>query len=121
MCFLLDTHLCMLLAMEVEWAKTKARTNRWDEEYILTVKEMHWTIAFLHWKAKWWMLHAYAHGNVSMALTSGLSVYVHKQATVYKGLAHSFAGKWYPLLTANLIPIKWPTKYIPTSISSTSI
>ena len=121
MCFLLNTHLCMLLPMQVEWSKTKAHADHWDEEYILTIEEMRCTIAFLHWKAKWWMLHAYARGNVSVALTSGLSAYVHKQAAVYKRLAHSFAGKWYPLLTANSIPIKWPTEYIPASTSSTSI
>ena len=30
----------MFLAMQVEWAKTKAHADRWDKEFILTVKEM---------------------------------------------------------------------------------
>ena len=108
----------MLLAIQVKWAKTKAHANRWDEEFILTIEEMCQTIAFLHWKAEWWMQCAYAHGNVSMALTSGLSACMHKQATVYKGLAHSFSSKWYLLLVAHSIPIKWPPAYIPKSGSS---
>ena len=108
----------MLLAMQVEWAKTNAHADHWGKEFILTVKEMHWTITFLDWKAKWWMQHAYAYSNVSIALTSGLSAYVHKQAAVYKGLAHSFTGKWHPLLVAHSISIEWPPAYIPTSASS---
>ena len=108
----------MSLAMQVEWAKAKAHADHWDEELIHTVKEMCWTITFLHWKAEWWMQCAYACSNVSVALTSCLSVCVHRQAAVYKGLAYSFTGKWHPLLVAHSIPIKWPPAYIPTSASN---
>ena len=104
--------------MQVEWAKTKAHANCWDEEFILTVKEMHRTIVSFHWKANWWMQRAYSHTDVSVALASGLGAYAHKQAAVYQRLAHSFACKWYPLLITHSIPVEWPPTYIPTNTSS---
>lgn len=117
-CFHRDIYTLLWLAMQVEWAKTKARADRWDEEFLLTIEEMRRTIEFFDWKARWWIDRASLRTGVSVALQSGLHGYAHKQAAVYRGLAHSFARKWYPLLVANSIPVEWPATYIPASTPS---
>lgn len=38
--------------MHIKWAKTKARTDCWQEEVLLTCKEMRCIITYFHWKAK---------------------------------------------------------------------
>lgn len=101
--------------MQVEWAKTKARSDRWAEDYLLTVEQMRRVIAFLDWKAGWWIQRASIHTDTSSALHSGLRAYAHNQAFVCQDLARSFARKWYPLLISKSIPIEWPQAYIPVS------
>ena len=115
-----NTHLLISLwvAIQVEWAKTKACTDYCDEEYMLSVEEMRHTIMFCDWKAHWWLRHTSIHTDISIALQSGLRAYAHKQAAVYQGLTHSFAHKWYPLLIVHNIPIQWPAIYIPAATSS---
>lgn len=103
--------------MEVEWAKTKARADRWDEDFLATVEQMRRVITFLDWKAKWWVQRASLRTDTSPALQSGLRAYAHKQAFICKDLARSFARKWYPLMIKNSIPVEWPTEYIPVSTS----
>ena len=117
-CFHPDIYTLLWLAMQVEWAKTKAHADCWDEEFVLTVEEMRRMIEFFDWKARWWINHASLHTGISVALQSGLHGYAHKQAAVYQGLAHSFAHKWYPVLVANSIPVEWPATYIPASTPS---
>ena len=106
-------YLFLLPAMQVEWAKTKARADRWDEEFILTVEEMRRVLAFFKWKAHLWTIRANQRSDVSVALRSGLCAYAYKQAACYNSLAQSFACKWYPLMVNNSIPIEWPPEYIP--------
>lgn len=106
--------------MQVEWSKTKARGDRWDEEYVLTVEEMRRILEYCDWKAGWWTQRASLRTDVSAALQSGLHAYAHKQAAVYHDLARSFARKWYPLMIANSVPVEWPAAYIPVSTTTTS-
>jgi len=40
--------------MRVEWAKTKARADRWHEEVLLVSEEMCRVLYFFQWKAEWW-------------------------------------------------------------------
>ena len=40
--------------MQVEWAKSHAYAQWWLEEVVLVIKEMHWVIQHLDWKASWW-------------------------------------------------------------------
>ena len=101
--------------MQVEWAKTKARADRWDEEYLLSVEEMRRVIASLDWEARRWTERVSLRTNTSVAVCSGLWAYAHKQAAAYQGLALSFARKWHPVMEKNLIVVEWPAKYIPVS------
>ena len=101
--------------MRAEWAKTKARADRWEEEVLLTTEEMRRTIEFLHWKAHWWTNQGFRRQVPCVALQSGLQAYSLKQAAVCHALACSFAREWYPLLVANSIPVEWPPEYIPAN------
>jgi hypothetical protein len=101
--------------MRVEWAKMKAHADRWEEEILLTIKEMRHVIHFLDWRAKWWQERADLRPDVDLALRNGLCTYAAKQADMQQGLAWSFAKTWYPSLVTNHFPIEWPSKYIPAS------
>jgi hypothetical protein len=101
--------------MRVEWAKTKARADRWQEEILLTVEEMRRTIHYLDWQSKWWFDHADLHVNASPALRQGTVAYSAKQATLLKKLALSFAEKWHPELVRRNLPRDWPSELIPVN------
>ncbi|KDQ52704.1 hypothetical protein JAAARDRAFT_198051 [Jaapia argillacea MUCL 33604] len=45
-------HMCE--ALQIEWAKAKARAERWVKEVALLDEEMHRTIEYCKWKAVWW-------------------------------------------------------------------
>ncbi|TDL14200.1 hypothetical protein BD410DRAFT_691972, partial [Rickenella mellea] len=40
--------------MRIEWTKTRARAQRWDEEVTLVFEEMRRTLAFFEWRARFW-------------------------------------------------------------------
>ncbi|TDL19233.1 hypothetical protein BD410DRAFT_702445, partial [Rickenella mellea] len=97
--------------MRVEWVKSKARAERWDEEVTLVTEEMRRTLAFLEWRAKWWegQVHrrALAVGDIQQPqarpvtsdIFSGLRAYALKQAAIQRALARCFAILWVPFLS----------------------
>lgn len=101
--------------MRVEWAKTRARADRWKEEVKLTVEEMRRIIQYLDWRAQNWRRQAdhEVRTNISDALKSGLHGYAHKQANIYERLAMSFACRWHPILIDKGIAIPWLSRYVP--------
>jgi len=102
-----------LTAMRSEWAKTKARADRWREEVLLVTEEMRRTICFLDWKAMWWLEQAALRSAAPVRIQHGVSAYAAKQAAVCRSMARSFATHWYPTLKKQHIPIEWPSQYIP--------
>ena len=101
--------------MCVEWAKMKARADRWEEEILPTIEEMRCIIHFLDWRTKWWQERADLRPDVDPALHNRLHAYAAKQADMQRGLTQSFAKRWYPSLVANHFLIEWPSEYIPAS------
>ncbi|KAL0945536.1 hypothetical protein HGRIS_001015 [Hohenbuehelia grisea] len=59
-------------AMRVEWSKTRARLERWEEEHILVQEEMRRTIQFLQWRANWWRAQGEQRLSAPAPLLSGL-------------------------------------------------
>ena len=98
--------------MRVEWAKTHARANRWQEEVLLLTEEMRRVVAYLDWKASWWRAQGSRRDDVRADITDGLTAYAHQQADLMHKLAESFAALWYPVLVAEGISIEWPEHYI---------
>ncbi|KAF7974577.1 hypothetical protein HWV62_11954 [Athelia sp. TMB] len=54
--------------MHVEWTKSLARRDRWDEETQLLLKEMRGILQYFHWKAQWWQRRAYRRTDTSRAI-----------------------------------------------------
>ena len=105
-------HSLCYLGMQVEWAKTHARANRWQEEVLLLAEEMRCVIAYLDWKASWWHAQGAYRDDVRADITDGLGAYANQQADLMHKLAESFAALWYPVLAVHGITIEWPEHYI---------
>lgn len=96
------------VALRCEWAKSRARANRWSEEVTLLAEEMRRVVVFLRWKANWWSLQGKARTVVSAGLAEGLQSYAAKQQHIHISLAESFSDMWHRILSANNIPVAWP-------------
>ncbi len=86
----------------VHWLKAKARRDRWQEEHVLVLSEMKWTVLFYQNKASVWKGRAdkYQAGGPSSSLAmpvgqdmtsagmaSGRQCYAYKQANMWSKLA----------------------------------
>ncbi|TFK46468.1 hypothetical protein OE88DRAFT_1714953 [Heliocybe sulcata] len=100
--------------LRVEWAKSRARAQRWREEVQLLEEEMRRAVAYLEWKANWWRSQAYRRVDtgVPQDVQHGLAAYAFKQAGVMDGLAVQFASHWLPVLKANKVFPKWGEGHI---------
>jgi len=103
--------------MRSEWAKMKARRDRWDEEYQLVQEEMRRTVAYLEWKASWWKAQALRRIVDDPALELGLSAYAYRQESLLTSLAASSALKWIGALQSNGVTAEWANKYVITKKS----
>ena len=103
----------LFTAMRVEWAKTKARGDRWHEEVLLVTEEMRRVLYFLEWKAQWWLDRGDGRPDAPIPVQQGLAGYAAKQAAVCHSMATSFAHRWYPIHIKWGIPINWPLLYTP--------
>lgn len=101
--------------MRVEWAKSKARADRWDEEILLLTEEMRRVIEYLEWQAQWWIIQGSRRRDTHLTIQEGVVAYAAKHAAMCRQMAMSFALRWYPDLHANGITVEWPVSYIPTS------
>lgn len=101
----------MLAAIRVEYAKSKARAERWEEERVLVHEEMRRCIAYFEWRADWWHSQERRREDLDPEVLRGLSAYACKQATFQKRLATEFARKWGPYLKRNGFDHSWSQKY----------
>src|ERR1700728_823499 len=77
--------------MRVEWAKSKARMDHWQEEVTFLVEEMHRIIWYFDWRAGWWVRQSARWPNANAEVRNGIAAYFAKQATITRQLAKSFA------------------------------
>ncbi|KAG1821433.1 hypothetical protein EV424DRAFT_1346903 [Suillus variegatus] len=68
----------------VNWLRTKALCNRWNEEVILVKHEMQWSVNFFTYKAKQWL--SLMDNATSTGLT-GHACYAARQCHIYQQLA----------------------------------
>lgn len=106
--------------MRVEWAKMRARAERWAEEVLLLTEEMRRVIAWFDAKSLWWLNQRSRRLDVSPETAAGLTAYALKQSVMYQDLAKSFGTHWAPLLRQNSIPIEWPLCYTDIPVRRTS-
>ena len=81
------------VALGVEWAKAKARANRWEEEVILLDEEMRRVLEFCTWKASWWKKD-FLRKDLPGPLAEGLSGYAAEQADVEERIRTAWTTKW---------------------------
>ncbi|KDR65401.1 hypothetical protein GALMADRAFT_81900, partial [Galerina marginata CBS 339.88] len=80
--------------LRAEWAKSRARANRAKEEVMLLREEMRRVIAFLEWKAKWWIGKMFMRVGEGKDLDEGLYSYAKTQSDLQRSLATHFAALW---------------------------
>ncbi|KAG1837563.1 hypothetical protein DFJ58DRAFT_846405 [Suillus subalutaceus] len=79
----------------VNWLRTKALCDRWNEEVILVKHEMQWSINFFNHKAKQWLGHK--DNAVSTGLT-GHACYAARQSQIYHQLAAHAADSFRKII-----------------------
>ncbi|KAJ3516504.1 hypothetical protein NMY22_g14191 [Coprinellus aureogranulatus] len=88
---------------KIEWAKTRARSHRYQEEVLIVEEEMQRTLRFFQWKEDQWRLRAPvmeldARQNGTAPPSSehaeGLRAYSERQASIWKGMRLSCLKKW---------------------------
>ncbi|KAJ3508321.1 hypothetical protein NMY22_g16650 [Coprinellus aureogranulatus] len=86
--------------LKIEWAKSRARANRYQEEVNIVREEMNRTLRFFLWKEDQWRRRATAKvesSNDSPASpehAEGLSAYAARQAHMYRRLHNKCENKW---------------------------
>ena len=82
------------VALGVEWAKAKARADRWEEEVILLDEEMRRVLEFCSWKASRWKERLSLRGKVPEPLAEGLCAYAAEQADMEQRIRTAWTTKW---------------------------
>lgn len=98
-------------SVRIEWAKTKARAERWEEEVLLLKEEMRWALVDMEWHAEQWMKRINQRPNVSSDLFLGLTAYAYKQADFQITLAASYAKSCIPILKRLQCDFSFTSKY----------
>lgn len=83
------------ISMRTEWARSRARAHRWEEEETLLLEEMRRVVVFFTWRAVWWCDQAGRREGISVRLDRGLAIYARRQAAVFEGLATRCGVRWY--------------------------
>ena len=81
-----------------EWAKSRARANRAEEEVLLVREEMRRTLEFFNWKARWWEERGKLRTLSDKDCLVGLQAYSMEQAALHQQLHTSFKTIWRQLL-----------------------
>lgn len=100
--------------LRVEWAKSLARAERWEEEVLLLREEMRRTLVFLDYQGQWWRKQGSLRTEHDNVLSSGLRGYAEKQATIRRRLANAFASIWLGGVSDCKLaqPVTWPGHYL---------
>ncbi|TRM58840.1 hypothetical protein BD626DRAFT_409846, partial [Schizophyllum amplum] len=81
-------------AVRVEWAKARARSERWTEEVDILKEEMRRVLRFLGWRATWWDVRAAFTATLDPAGRAGIRAYALRQAHLMRRLRTTFHVTW---------------------------
>lgn len=81
-------------ALRIEWAKSRARSMRWNEEELLLKEEMRRVGVTLEWKANWWESRQDGWSTLDGPVKEGVRAYALEQAGVYRSIAKAFRAMW---------------------------
>ncbi|KAG1901791.1 uncharacterized protein F5891DRAFT_1187266 [Suillus fuscotomentosus] len=86
--------------LRVEWGKSHARAQRWNEEVYLLKEEMWQTRQFLAWRAKeWGSVATLSHQDAQ--IVAGAAAYANRQAAIQRVLLAHFTVLWGARVSAN--------------------
>jgi hypothetical protein len=85
--------LTLTVVLRVEWAKSHARAQRWNEEVLLLKEEMWRTRQFLAWRAERWESITEL-SDKDTEIMAGAIAYAHRQAAVQRALLSRFTFLW---------------------------
>jgi hypothetical protein len=96
---LICENIIPLLALRVEWAKTRARKDRWLEEVLLVKEEMRWALVTWEHRAKIWDERTAVRmiNSLSPELSEGIRAYAIQQARILRRRADAFNKLWSAL------------------------
>jgi hypothetical protein len=86
--------LIYIVALRIEWCKSRARAMRWSEEVELLLEEMRRVQQFLRWHAHWWVFQGSRKESVSAEQLEGLIAYAGRQADQRRALREEFSWIW---------------------------
>ena len=97
----------------VQWAKSQARAERYEEEVQLTVEEMGRTLRYFEWKRDWWLSLVPGHTKSGLPpdIRAGLRAYAYRQSDLYDDLVTSYVSRWRPYLSAKSLGSSWLDGY----------
>jgi hypothetical protein len=99
--FYLAVLIPFIIALQVEWAKARARAERFGEEVDLLLEEMRRVRRYLAWRIEWWKARAFSGtSDVSEEVKAGHVAYALKQASVLQRLWTKFSMLWQSELSA---------------------
>jgi hypothetical protein len=102
-------------SMRVEWAKSQARKQRWEEEVLIIQEEMRRVIKYHEWRAQWWHDQGMRRKDANDATLDGIAAYAKKEAHLCECLARCCAAHWLPALKEKDIIPEWGMPYrVPT-------
>ncbi|KAF7373532.1 hypothetical protein MSAN_00563600 [Mycena sanguinolenta] len=81
-------------SLRVEWAKIRARANRWTEEVDLLEEEMRRILVFLQWKADWWRGQKDRRTVDGVEAQQGFAAYAERQAVIQETMKARFTNDW---------------------------
>ena len=98
-------------SMRVEWAKSQARKQHWEEEVLIIQEEMRRVIKYHEWRAQWWRDQGMRCKDANDAVLDGIAAYAEKQAHLCECLARCCAVRWLPALKEKDIMPEWGIPY----------
>jgi len=78
----------------VEWAKTRARADRWREDVQLLEDEMRRSLVFCWWRSQWWKLRMGEQSDKTGHVAEGLSAYALEQSAAEQQRAIKWTTQW---------------------------
>jgi hypothetical protein len=98
-------------SMRTEWAQTRARMCRWNEELLIIQEEMRRVLAYFEWRSSWWLEQGNRRTGLESSVQSGVMAYAHKQSSLCLRMAARCAVHWLPVMKNHGIAPTWGGKY----------
>ncbi|KAG1732337.1 hypothetical protein EDB19DRAFT_1640236, partial [Suillus lakei] len=93
---------------QVNWLRTKALRDRWNEEVMLVKHEMQWSINFFKHRAKQWLGHM---RNATSAGLTGHTCYAAQQSHIYDQLAAHAEDSFHKMIVQLQVPVPVDNTY----------